>query len=123
MAAVLTIDLRHLLDERGAIGPAQGPGRQLADFIVSIVAAATAASVLPEGRPATVPCRHQRGRAAFPGQIAANIAAGDEIVWRCDHCGEGGFITHWQCSFWDLSHGNSAETANHPPLRAKTALS
>ena len=45
--AMYITDLRHFLDEGGAIGPAKGPGRTIAQFQVDVIAHATNATGQP----------------------------------------------------------------------------
>ena len=95
------IDLTHFLDAKGAIAPARGPARKMADFLTAVVAHASDCD-----RPADLPgpicfkCRKRDQRAVDTG-----ITASDVVVWRCPACGTEGQISNWQGAFWDLSQG------------------
>lgn len=99
------IDLTHYLDARGAIAPARGPARKMADFVTAVVAHATDFD-RPDHSPgpACVKCRKRNHHGVATG-ITKNDGA---IVWRCLACGTQGKISNWNGTFWDLSHGNPA---------------
>jgi hypothetical protein len=90
-------DLTHFLDHKGNIGPKSGPARRMAEFLGSVVvAASTPASVDPTsiGECRCLKCK---------GTAIAEIAPDDAIEWFCEDCGQGGRISNWRGSFWDLS--------------------
>jgi hypothetical protein len=100
-------DLRHFLDERGAIAPLSGPGRKLAEHLAAIVAAVTAAT--EAGPITTVRCRRRPGRRPCPGEIEAEIDAETmDILWLCPVCGDNGVVHHWQGTLWDCRERRTA---------------
>lgn len=87
---------RHFLDEKGAIGPTEGPGLVLAQFLGVVIVAATQG----EGDvPAIALCNH------CGSEVHAATAGEDEIVWKCSGCDEEGVITNWTGTLWDMSSG------------------
>lgn len=91
-------DATHFLDAKGAIGPQRGPGRKLAEFLGSVIVAATVPNQ-GAGQPACNKCS---------GPIEAALGAADEIQWRCSACAEAGRISNWRHTLWDMT--NSGET-------------
>ena len=87
-------DLRHFLDERGAIGPVKGPARAMAQFQADVVAHASDATGQVPAAPRCFKCRK--------GTIAASLARDAAIVWACPSCRAEGRIANWQGSLWDL---------------------
>ena len=92
-------DLTHFLDGKGAIAPQIGPARRLAEFLGSVVAAASA----QERGVATEPVLCRNKKCKWP--ITSTIAPDDTVEWVCAKCAEEGRITNWRHSFWDLSEG------------------
>ena len=88
-------DLKHFLDEGGAIGPTSGPGRTMAQFQVDVVAHATNATGQPPAAPRCFKCRKNT--------VEADLARDSAIVWTCPNCRGEGRISNWQGSLWDLS--------------------
>jgi Zn ribbon nucleic-acid-binding protein len=94
------IDLTHYLDEKGAIAPAKGPARRMADFLTAVVAHASdfdRSDAVPG--PSCLKCGAAGGR-------PVDTALAEEtsvVVWHCPACGTEGRISNWQRSFWDLS--------------------
>lgn len=86
-------DATHFLDAKGAIGPQRGPGRKLAEFLGSVIVAAT----LPDPGATRPACR----KCSAP--IEAARGADDEIQWRCSACTEAGRITNWRNTLWDMA--------------------
>ncbi len=86
-------DARHFLDDKGAIGPKAGPGRSLADFLGSIIVAATL-PVSAAKRPRCFKCA---------GAVKAVAGATGAIEWQCSTCAEEGRITNWQNTLWDMT--------------------
>lgn len=97
-------DLAHFLDDKGAVGPAHGPARKMADLLCAFVAHATN----PETSAATVApysfgcCLRDRCC------VATGMDAGEISVWHCPSCAAAGQITNWQHSLWDLRDAASA---------------
>lgn len=87
-------DLRHFLDASGAIGPAKGPARAMAQFVTDVVAHASNATGQPPAAPKCFKCRK--------GTAEAALARDAAIVWSCPLCGIEGRISNWQGSLWDL---------------------
>lgn len=98
------IDLRHLLDEEGAIAAPSGPALRLARFVTAAVAHASDFD-RPEDTPGPV-CFRCRQRDAFP--VATGLTDDQAVIWHCLACDTHGRISDWQGSFWDLGHGLSA---------------
>ncbi len=94
-------DLTHFLDAKGAIAPARGPARKLADFLTAVVAHASDFD-RPDATPGPIcfKCRKRDGNV-----VATGITEDDAIVWYCSACGTEGRISHWQGTFWDMSSG------------------
>ena len=92
-------DATHFLDEKGAIGPQHGPGRVLADFMGSIIVAATLQSA------------GQKQSACFKcgASVKAAGPASGVIQWLCSGCGESGRITNWEGTLWDMTHAAGGE--------------
>ncbi len=87
-------DLRHFLDEKGAIGPKSGPGQKLANYVASIVALAT--DCVPKVAPPCMKCKSVELGIGFDD-------ARKTIYWKCLSCNESGRITNWQKTLWDMS--------------------
>lgn len=68
-------DLRHFLDPSGAIGPAKGPARVLAQFQAEVVAHASNAGAQASAAPRCFKCRKSKAEAA--------VARDSAIVWNC----------------------------------------
>ena len=88
-------DIRHFLDDKGAIGPRRGPARRIAEFHAAAVAYATDF----DGSGLTAPSCFKCKQAA----VEMSIAPADTIDWSCPRCRSGGRISNWQGTFWDLS--------------------
>jgi hypothetical protein len=86
-------DATHFLDAKGAIGPKRGPGRKMAEFLGSVIVAATLT-----GTGTTVP---KCIKCSAP--IAAAIYAADVIARQCDSCREAGRISNWRHTLWDMT--------------------
>jgi hypothetical protein len=96
-------DATHFLDEKGAIGPQHGPGRKMADFLGTVIVAATlqAAGQKP---PVCFKCA---------GSVKAHAAASGVIEWQCAGCGESGRITNWEGTLWDMTTTGGVYRAEH----------
>jgi len=116
------IDLRDLLDEKGAQVELPAPARRLREQVGRIVQAAT---VRAAGREATaaVRCRRRPMRRACPGPIRVlRLDLPEQIRWCCAGCGEEGCITHWLGSYWDLSRAAASEPPESEQPRARALL-
>ncbi len=94
-------DATHFLDERGAIGPRHGPGRVLADFMGSVIIAATLQGA------------GQKPPACFKCAGAVKAHASGVIEWQCAGCGESGRITNWEGTLWDMTTTSGKYYAEH----------
>lgn len=93
-------DLRHL---DGATRAPTGRGGRRFRFLAELV---TAGSMLPAGgsQLSELHCRRRPDRRPCGGQIhLGRDVESDAILWRCVACGDGGRITNWQETRWDLS--------------------
>jgi hypothetical protein len=98
MANTWVTDLTHFLDESGGLHRAlTGPGRRLAEHMLSIVAAATST----RGDELQVRCRRRPKRRACPGSLEYRLWADERITWACPKCGDNGVISNWQSTAWD----------------------
>lgn len=120
MADTWITDLQHFLDEDGCIGPPSGPARRLAEYLASIVDAATRydeyVAVRCRRRPGRKPCRTEL-------EIWTDLDT-DDIHWRCPACDDNGLISNWQDSRWDRAGRSSSapsSAAASTPSRAPGA--
>ena len=94
-------DLSHFVDETGNLPTnIPGPARRLAEYLASIVVAATSAAD-NQGQAQRVKCRRRPGREACPGVIEYRLWADERITWKCLSCGDNGVISNWQSTAWD----------------------
>jgi hypothetical protein len=95
-------DLRHFLDERGALVDLPSPALNLVLFLSSIVAWVTSGRSLATLR-TNVPCRRSPGRRRCRGEILAAFVQEEPgaIGWRCPACGDNGVIRGWEGTRWD----------------------
>ena len=93
-------DLRHLLNEEGAIPEKMPqPARELASFLVLVVDAVTSSYPDPKWSIETgIRCRSEGCRGEIVGALDG---AGEPIHWYCLDCGADGMITGWRASRWD----------------------
>jgi hypothetical protein len=92
-------DLRHFLDMPD---DAPGPARKMAEYLSSVVRAATAGKA-GAAWVSALACRRRPGNRPCPGHIAvfrADLPA--PIEWRCTSCGDEGLISGWEDSPFDL---------------------
>ena len=87
-------DLKHFLDDSGAIGPTKGPARVMAQFHADVVAHASD----PTGQAPAAPRCFKCNKNAVEGGLARDGA----VVWTCPNCHIEGRISNWQGSLWDL---------------------
>ena len=105
MANTWVTDITHFI-ENGALAPdLPGPARRLAEYLGSIIVAATTASgVKGRQRPR---CRRRPRRQPCQGAVFHRLDPDDRIAWECSGCGDNGFIAKWRCTIWDCTptHG------------------
>lgn len=100
------VDLNHFLDEEGAIAPPKGPGRRLAEHIVSIVSMTSQPEIIPSPE-YQVRCRRRPGRKPCTGLIEVDLdPETEDIVWWCPICRDNGYIRNWKGTMWDLSNSD-----------------
>lgn len=96
-------DLRHYLNEQGALGIKSGPGLRLAEHMTVIVQETTGDPDGDDLHP-KVPCRRRPNRKPCDGEIASFIDPDvQQIVWLCPICGDNGMISGWEGTLWDLT--------------------
>jgi len=100
-------DMRHCLDDAGAVVDMPGPALSLAAFLGSIAAWVT--SGRSSADPCTnVACRRSPGRRRCSGEIRASFEAdGETISWRCPVCGDHGVTRGWEGPPWDRRRGGA----------------
>ncbi len=94
-------DLSRLEHAEG--GLPVGRGGRRARFLTELV---VAGSMLSPGSAqlSEIHCRRRPDRRRCSGRIhLSRESESDEIHWRCVVCGDGGVITNWQETRWDLS--------------------
>ena len=87
-------DLRHFLDESGAVGPTKGPARAMAQFQAEVVSHASDATGRAPPAPRCFKCKKSG--------IEASLARDGAIVGTCPNCRTEGGISNWQGTLWDL---------------------
>ncbi len=105
-------DMRHYLDEAGALAAMPAPALNLALFLGSIGGWMTRGPVTGPER-TNVRCRRSPGRERCAGEVVAAFEleeAGVAIVWACEWCGDNGVIRGWRGTGWDRG-GLGAEIA------------
>jgi hypothetical protein len=100
MRVALYINLGDALDRRGCIVALTASEQRLADFLTSVVAAATNNL---DGSRSTLRCRRRPGHKPCTGMVEAGFSSYDEIYWICPHCSDSGMIADWKGTFWDLT--------------------
>lgn len=113
-----TTNLQHFLNHNGEIGPSSGPARRLAEYMASIIDAATRYD-----DQVVVRCRRRPGRRPCRTELEIwTDRDTDDIHWLCPACGDSGLISDWQHSRWDhagrFSEASSPASAR-PPSRAR----
>jgi ribosomal protein L37AE/L43A len=89
-------DLRHFLDDSGAISVPEGYAGAMAQFQADLVANASDATEHPLAAPRCFKCKS--------GTVKADLAPDAAILWTCPKCGAEDRISHWRGSLWDLRH-------------------
>jgi hypothetical protein len=104
MTRSFATNLTHLFNEHG-VSPACLPKQaiKLAEKLGRIVSNAT---IDPKLAPRfNVMCWGGTYENRCKGIINASIDLESlDIIWHCPACGDGGTITHWKNSFWDLGN-------------------
>jgi hypothetical protein len=93
-------DLKHFLDGQGALGPAKGPARAMAQFQTDVVAYATCATCATDTTVATPEAPTCFKCKKSPVEVA--LARDEAVVWKCPRCETEGRISNWQGTLWDL---------------------
>jgi len=94
-------DMRHYLDDAGAVADMPGPALNLAAFLGSIAAWVTSGRAAADQR-TNVACRRSPGRRRCSGEILASFEAdGETISWHCPVCGDHGVTRGWEGTPWD----------------------
>ena len=95
----MVTDLHHFLD----LPPdTPGPARRLAEYLSTIVRAATAGDAGAAWESA-LPCRRLPANRACPGRmIVLRTEPGAPIRWQCNVCDDAGMISNWEDSPFDL---------------------
>ena len=88
-------DVRHFLDDKGAMAPLRGPAKAMADFHAGVIAYTTDFDDAGVALPRCFKCKKDT--------VEAALAQDDAIVWRCPRCRAEGRISNWQGTLWDLS--------------------
>ena len=99
-------DLGHYLDEQGEFPERlPGPALNLALFLAAIVGWVTRHPMNEFDR-TNIPCRRSPGRRRCRGEIFARLEVDTKtIAWHCPICGENGFISGWEHTYWDRREG------------------
>lgn len=108
MANTWVTDMRHFLDDAGAIPEDMpGPALNLALFLGAIVAWVTSGRSAAAQR-TNVSCRRSPGRRRCRGEILASLEAdGSIIAWHCPLCGGNGVTRGWEGTRWDRRAGRA----------------
>lgn len=94
-------DMRHFLDEAGALAPMAGPALELALFQGAIVSWVSSPAAQDSIR-TNVPCRRRPRSGRCGVEIEACFEPGGQcIAWRCPRCGDNGLIHGWEETHWD----------------------
>jgi hypothetical protein len=86
------IDLRHYLNDKGAIARVKGPARKMTEFVTAVVSAMTDLLEKVPG-PSCIKCRN--------ASVRSGMARDGAVVWICPKCHTEGRISYWEGSFWD----------------------
>lgn len=90
----LVCDLTHYAE----LAAAPAPVVHMADFLRDVICAATS---LPQGEGALLPCRHE----SCTGPVLAGPAErGEPLPWVCVRCEDRGEVWRWEQSPWDAGH-------------------
>ena len=89
------VDLRHYLDDKGAIGPRSGPGLDMANFMTGVVACGTNLNASCARPPPCIECTSAGVRVVMDES--------SRVYWQCCACDEDGVISNWQDTLWDMT--------------------
>ncbi len=100
MARNYVTDIRHFVDQEEK--PASGVAAKLWGYFGLIV---EIGSTIVPGHGFVTPmlCGNPLRRARCEGRLAVGLVADHEVIWwECNVCSEGGSISNWQGTRWDL---------------------
>jgi RNA polymerase subunit RPABC4/transcription elongation factor Spt4 len=103
MADTWITDITHFLDKEGEIISEPAQARKLAEYFAAII---VMASFLDPDYPTEyrVLCRRRPNRKPCQEEIAGFVEPEtDNIVWVCPACGDGGLISNWRGTIWDMT--------------------
>lgn len=98
LGVIYTMDATHFLDEKGNIGPKNGPALKMATFIGAVVSNVTTPGPLD-----AVKC-FKCGQPVRTGYEDRVICSLGRIAWQCTACPVGGYISQWQDTLWDITN-------------------
>lgn len=94
--------LRHFLDDSDEFWNSKGPARKLAEYLCSIVKAATS-KVLEISFPTGIRCRRRPKRKPCQGEVYAFLDNKKNVIeWYCPLCKDNGYISDWENTKWDM---------------------
>lgn len=108
MADTWNTDITHFGTDQASIMDIPPQARRLAEYLGSIINAATLA------KPGVIvntalQCRRRPDRRPCEGHIILErYEVPPEIEWSCSDCGDKGFIRNWRGTGWDLSQASGA---------------
>jgi hypothetical protein len=91
-------DLRHFLDDKGAIVQGNGPGSEMAEFLAHVVSHTTGSR--QSAAPECFKCRKH--------EVKVVIGEDGYIRWSCGACKTNGSIGNWRGTLWDLSNAHES---------------
>jgi hypothetical protein len=89
------VDLRHYLDDKGAIGPRSGPGLEMANFVTGVVAYGTDMNASGARSPQCIECTS--------ADVRVTMDESSRVYWQCSSCSEDGVISNWRKTLWDMT--------------------
>lgn len=95
-------DVRHFLDDKGAIGPQKGPAKVMADFHAGVISFATDFDDTGVMAPTCFKCKK--------APVEFSLALDAAIFWHCPRCKVEGRIYNWQGTLWDLSDSGGPQS-------------
>ncbi len=94
--------LRHFLDDSGEFWDIKGPGRKLAEYLCSIVKAASS-EILEIPIPTGIKCRRRPKRKPCKGEVYTFLDNEKSVIeWYCPVCKDNGYISDWENTKWDM---------------------
>jgi hypothetical protein len=98
---MLIANIRHYLDEDGALATMPEPALNLALHLGAIVGWVSRSPSV-EFEATNVPCRRKPQRRRCLGDIFGRIDPDTGAIdWTCPFCSDSGTITGWQDTLWD----------------------